>query len=79
MSQLRRYLTQFKVVDMPEHKAYYRYAFDLVILSNMSAEEIIREIDIRCQQYVKDITGHRPDSNKILYSLVTTLYSTNYE
>lgn len=73
MNTMHRYVTQFTVMNMPADKTHYRYAFDLLVLSSMTAIEIMREIDSRCRFYVKEISGYLPPSEHVSYQFIGSL------
>lgn len=78
MNQLQRYVVQFTVTDMPVNTSYFRMAFELLILPEMNAGEIMTEIERRCVEYVWECARYRPQTNKLLFSVITTLYTTHH-
>lgn len=75
MSQTIKYVAMFTVSGMPSEKAHYRCAFDLIVFPNMTAVEIMSEIDQRCCAFVKEKTGQWPERNLLFYTCISVIGS----
>lgn len=72
-NNLLSYVVQFTALELMHPHQYWRIAFDLLVLHDMNAGDIMKEIEFRCISEVRNRTKREITGDRIMYSVISCL------